>query len=147
MTYTISINGIREAIADSSAKGTRVLADRLWPRGLKKTDLNDISWYRDASPDPSLRKAFHDGSLKREAFFKKYREQLDANPDCLIELMRYARAGSLQLLTATHDPRSSYLLVLAQALQDALAQEDAACADSEPSSPACFAHLDKKHLR
>ena len=147
MTYAISINGIREAIAEPSAKGARVLADRLWPRGLKKTDLNDIVWYRDASPTPDLRKAFHDGSLSRDAFFKKYRQQLSADPECLTELMRYARAGSLQLLTATHDPKSSYLQVLVQAIQDALAKEDAACADLEPSSPACFAHLDQQHLR
>ncbi|MFC3337290.1 DUF488 domain-containing protein [Paracandidimonas soli] len=147
MPYSVSIGGIREAVDEPSSRGTRVLADRLWPRGLRKTDLGDIVWYRDASPEPALRKAFHDGTLKRDPFFKKYLKQLQADPDCLIPLMKYARSGPLQLLTATHDPQSSYLNVLVQAIQNALQAEDEACADREPSSPACHAHLDHKHLR
>ena len=141
-SYTISVGGIREAVDAPDFSGVRVLADRLWPRGLRKTDLGNILWYRDASPDPALRKAFHDGSLKREAFFKQYRQQLQANPDGLIPLMTHARSGPLQLLTATHDPQSSYLNVLAQAIQDALQAEDEACGDYESSSPVCYAHLD-----
>lgn len=143
MTYSISINGIREAIGETP-NGTRVLIDRLWPRGVRKDDLGDIVWYREASPDPALRKAFHDGTLKHDPFFKKYLKQLQADPDCLLPLMRHARSGPLQLLTATHDPKSSYLLILVQAIQDALKKEDDACTDHEPSSPACYAHLDQR---
>lgn len=141
MTYQISIGGIRPAI-DETLQGTRVLTDRLWPRGVRKDDLGDIQWYRDASPSPELRKAYHQGALKRDPFFAKYRKQLQADPDCLLPLMRHARSGPLQLLTATHEPQYSYLTVLAQAVEDALREEDLACADQEPSSPACYAHLE-----
>jgi len=147
MTYSIAVDGIREALEHAPAHSTRVLTDRLWPRGLRKTDLHDVIWYRDASPEADLRRAYHDGSLSRDKFFRKYRQQLKAHPECLVPLMRYARSGALQLLTATHNAQESYLLVLAKAIQDALREEDEACADGEPSSPACFAHLDARQLR
>ena len=54
-SYTISVGGIREAVDAPDFSGVRVLADRLWPRGLRKTDLGNILWYRDASTRTPLK--------------------------------------------------------------------------------------------
>lgn len=38
--------------------GYRILVDRLWPRGIKKTDLALDEWDKEITPSTELRKAF-----------------------------------------------------------------------------------------
>ncbi len=41
--------------------GTRILVDRLWPRGVKKADAAIDEWIKDIAPSTALRKWFgHD---------------------------------------------------------------------------------------
>jgi uncharacterized protein YeaO (DUF488 family) len=41
--------------------GTRILVDRLWPRGVKKEDARIDLWLKDIGPSSDLRKWFgHD---------------------------------------------------------------------------------------
>ena len=141
MPYTITLNSVHDAIHEKPGKTARVLIDRLWPRGLRKDELGDIQWLHDASPAPDLRKGFHSGDITPEQFRRRYKQQLQQSPDTLLPLMKLARKGELQLLTATHDPQTSYLTVLKQAVLDALTKEDRECGDNEPSSPVCYAHL------
>lgn len=54
--------------------GYRVLVDRLWPRGVKKTDLAYDEWCKTLTPSNDLRKAFHSETLDFNAFSKAYRE-------------------------------------------------------------------------
>jgi uncharacterized protein YeaO (DUF488 family) len=43
--------------------GLRILVDRIWPRGLKKTEFKMDLWQKDISPSSLLRKWFnHDES-------------------------------------------------------------------------------------
>jgi uncharacterized protein YeaO (DUF488 family) len=39
-----------------SADGTRLLVERLWPRGVKKTALKIDNWLKDVAPSAELRK-------------------------------------------------------------------------------------------
>jgi uncharacterized protein YeaO (DUF488 family) len=43
--------------------GYRVLVDRLWPRGVKKTDLAYDEWCKTLTPSNELRKAFHSETI------------------------------------------------------------------------------------
>jgi uncharacterized protein YeaO (DUF488 family) len=43
----------------SPSDGTRVLVDRLWPRGVKKSDAHVALWMKDVAPSPKLRVWFH----------------------------------------------------------------------------------------
>lgn len=142
MAYDITLQQVQHAIG-TPFTGVRVLTDRLWPRGVRKDALGDIPWYRDASPEPALRQGLHRGELTPAVFRERYLAQLRAAPDSLLPLMRHARQGPLQLLTATRDPQTSYLTVLRQAILESLAAEDAACADTQPSSPVCYAGRDR----
>jgi hypothetical protein len=46
--------------------GTRILIDRLWPRGVKKTDAAIDQWVKDIAPSTALRKWFgHDLTVGR----------------------------------------------------------------------------------
>lgn len=147
MPYTITLSRIYDAIHEPAGKTARVLTDRLWPRGLSKDELGDIQWLHDASPATELRKAFHNGDISPEQFQHRYQEQLKHDPDALFPLMRLARKGELQLLTATHDPQTSYLTVLKQAVIQALVEEDRLHDGNEPSSPVCYAHLMKEERK
>ena len=144
MPYTITLSRIYDAIHEPAGKAARVLTDRLWPRGLSKDKLGDIQWLHEASPTTELRKSFHSGDLSPEQFQRRYQEQLEHNPDALLPLMKLARQGALQLLTATHDPQTSYLTVLKQAVIEALLKEDRLHDGNEPSSPVCYAHVVKE---
>ncbi|WP_372723797.1 DUF488 domain-containing protein [Novipirellula sp.] len=64
-TPTIEIARVYDS--PKSAKGYRVLVDRLWPRGVKKEDLNLDDWFKEIAPSDQLRKWFdHDDD---ELFF------------------------------------------------------------------------------
>ncbi len=142
MPYVITLHRVQETTQEAPPAHTaRVLIDRLWPRGLRKQALGDIQWLHDASPDTALRKGLHSGELSPKQFSRQYQQQLQQAPDTLIPLMKLARLGELQLLTATRDPQNSYLTVLRQAVLEALTEEDRECDGGEPSSPVCYAHL------
>lgn len=144
MPYIITLNRVYDAIHASSGKAARVLTDRLWPRGLRKEALGDIQWLHEASPTPELRKGLHKGDISPEQFQRRYQQQLEQDPDALLPLMTLARKGELQLLSAAHDPHTSYLTVLKQAVLNALANEDRIHDAREPSSPVCYAHLPRE---
>jgi len=64
----------------SSHDGTRVLVDRLWPRGLTKEAAQIDVWMREVSPSNELRKWFHERPSQWLAFRKKYLQEL-ATPE------------------------------------------------------------------
>ena len=43
----------------SRADGARVLVDRLWPRGLRKSEVAADEWLQSLAPSDELRKWFH----------------------------------------------------------------------------------------
>lgn len=112
MSEIILLDRVQNAIHHDGLGRRRVLTDRLWPRGMRKEALGDIQWYKAASPSTELRKAFHAGELDIPAFQCAYRQQLEADVDCLTPLLNYLHQGPLTLLTATKDANSSYLSVL-----------------------------------
>ncbi|MDO3381352.1 DUF488 domain-containing protein [Gilvimarinus algae] len=135
MSYEICLKRIYQK-ADPS-DGTRILVDRLWPRGQRREDLTLHDWYKDASPSSGLRQCWHRDELTVDAFAHAYRHQLDEAPQTLLPLMRAARAGRLTLLTASREPENSHLSILRRALLDALEAEDSAdCEDV--ASPVCY---------
>lgn len=136
--YSIDLGRIYDASPPLSG-GVRILADRLWPRGMAKATLPADEWYRDAAPEPALRSAYHHGEIEYDAFAVTYRRQLDTSPDVLVPLMRHVRQGPVLLLTASRDPAQSHLPTLRQAVLDALVAEDRSCEDATRSSPVCYA--------
>lgn len=73
--------------------GTRILIDRLWPRGVTKTEAAIDHWFRDLSPSTELRKWFgHDPALFAE-FRRRYTAELNRRGERLDELLRLASHG------------------------------------------------------
>ena len=96
--------------------GTRVLVDRIWPRGVSKTRAQLDEWCKDIAPSTELRKWYrHDPTLFDE-FSRRYRDELTEphRADALAHLQLLAKKQTLTLLTATKDADLSEAAVLAE---------------------------------
>jgi uncharacterized protein YeaO (DUF488 family) len=100
--------------------GTRVLVDRLWPRGLSKDRAAVDKWLRDLAPSDTLRKWFHARPEAWLAFRKRYLKEL-AQPEsapALDELYRLAnRRKRLTLLFASRNEEHNNAVVLKDLLE------------------------------
>lgn len=102
--------------------GYRVLVDRLWPRGLKKSDLIFDEWLKDLAPSNETRKAFGHDPAKWKSFLTRYRKELRA-PDLqpmLEDLARRARRSTVTLLYGAKDETHNQAVVLKQVLDESL---------------------------
>jgi uncharacterized protein YeaO (DUF488 family) len=95
--------------------GYRVLVDRLWPRGLSKSQAALHTWLRDLAPSDELRHWFHSRPENWLTFRKRYLKEL-ALPEAeeaLDELYRLARRkGNLTLLFASKNEQHNNAVVL-----------------------------------
>ncbi len=78
----------------------RVLADRLWPRGLKKSVVKIDYWAKEISPTTGLRQAYHNEQITYEEFSSLYREELEQNPLSLPFIERLKGYDTITLLTS-----------------------------------------------
>jgi len=95
--------------------GTRVLVDRIWPRGMTKARAHLNEWCKDISPSTELRKWYsHDPALFEE-FARRYRDELSESPRAaaLAHLRELAKGRTLTLLTATKNADLSEAAILA----------------------------------
>src|SRR4029078_10026392 len=65
----------------SHTDGTRVLGERLWPRGLSKAKLQVSAWLKDAGPGTELRKWFSHDPEKWSRFRTRYFRELESRPE------------------------------------------------------------------
>lgn len=98
--------------------GTRVLVDRIWPRGMSKARAHLDEWCKQVAPSTELRKWYgHDPKLFDE-FVRCYRDELaeSVRADALAHLHDLAEKQTLTLLTASKAVDISEAAVLAHLL-------------------------------
>ena len=132
LNYQITVKRVYDEVARQD--GARFLTDRIWPRGIKKADLQLTDWLKLVCPSNALRKDWHAGKIDYETFCQKYRDEIGQSADELLPLMQAARKGRITLLTAVKDPDKSHMPVLKNALLEALANEDKQQNDSSASA-------------
>lgn len=135
--YSIAFKRIYEDSADDD--GSRILADRIWPRGVSKEDADLTDWCKEVCPSDELRKSYHADELSYPDFAKCYLQELEDKYDALTPLLGYARKGKVTLLSAVKSLDKSHLPVLRKAMLHALHLEDEQADGSELNSPVCFA--------
>jgi len=132
---TIQLKRVYDEVEESD--GLRLLADRLWPRGIKKSALNYDEWIKDLCPSSALRKAWHQGQLSFESFQQQYIDELSAHGDALSRVVAMAASGPVTLMSAVKSLDNSHLPILKKAILEKIE-------DSEfnhikaPASPVCY---------
>ncbi len=88
--------------------GTRVLVDRIWPRGLSKEMAHLDEWCKQVAPSTALRKWYAHVPERFDEFAKRYRQQLKEPEQAagLLHLHELTEKSPLTLLTATKHPES-----------------------------------------
>ncbi|CQR65955.1 DUF488 domain-containing protein [Streptomyces leeuwenhoekii] len=101
--------------------GTRVLVDRLWPRGLAKDAARVDEWPKALTPSTELRRWYHAGEGSYEEFGERYTAELAAPEaaEALGRVRELLREGPVTLLTASKDTAASHAAVLARLLDGA----------------------------
>ena len=66
--------------------GTRILIDRLWPRGISKERAAIDQWMKDISPSTELRKWFGHDPARWNEFRRRYAQEVHQNSDLLDQL-------------------------------------------------------------
>jgi uncharacterized protein YeaO (DUF488 family) len=94
--------------------GTRVLVDRLWPRGMSKQRAALDEWCKGVAPSTELRSWYGHEPQKFAEFGRRYRAELK-EPEraaALSHLEELADRGAVTLLTATRRADISEAAVL-----------------------------------
>jgi uncharacterized protein YeaO (DUF488 family) len=92
--------------------GVRYLVERLWPRGIKKTELQLDGWLKEVAPSPELRKWFGHDPEKWPRFRQRYFTELQAHEESLKPLRTAARRGPVTLVFGSHDPEHNAAVAL-----------------------------------
>ncbi len=98
----------------AASDGTRVLVERLWPRGLSKERAHIDLWLKDVAPSTELRQWFHHEPEKFAEFRRRYEAELKSQDgqEALAKLYEMARQGKVTLVFAARDVDHSNAAVL-----------------------------------
>ena len=92
--------------------GTRILVDRLWPRGLTKEKANIDLWLKDIAPTTELRKWFSHDPDKWKEFQKRYHHELKNNQEQVSILYEQLKKGVVTLVYGAKDQEHNEALAL-----------------------------------
>ncbi|MEK7519856.1 MAG: DUF488 family protein [Patescibacteria group bacterium] len=105
----------------AASDGVRVLADRLWPRGVSKAKAHIDAWAKELAPSTTLRKWVHQNPDKRFGeFVRKYRVELAHKKSMARGILNAKRR--LTLVTAVKNPERSHIPVLVSFLKGSVSK-------------------------
>lgn len=112
MAIDLRVKRVYEPASDED--GTRVLVDRLWPRGRTRRAAAVAVWLKAIAPSAALRKWFHHDPARWSEFRKRYRAELDENWDAVARLRDLIGGGRVTLLYGLRDTEHNHALILAE---------------------------------
>ena len=92
--------------------GTRVLIDRLWPRGVSKDAAALDLWLKDLAPSTELRKWFGHDPARWAEFQLRYADEVHQHPELFKQLRDLAQKGRVTLVYSAHDEEHNDAIVL-----------------------------------
>lgn len=98
--------------APAAADGTRILVDRLWPRGVRKAAAAIDLWAKDLAPSTELRKWFGHDPQRWSEFKRRYAAELRKNVESLDELRQLAKRGPVTLIYAARDQEHNEAVII-----------------------------------
>ncbi len=96
--------------------GTRILVDRLWPRGLTKAKASVDLWLKDIAPSTELRKWFGHDPAKWAEFKTRYHAELQANDEQVALLQAEIAKRTVTLVYGAKDEAHNEAVVLQEFL-------------------------------
>ncbi|MDX1440061.1 MAG: DUF488 family protein [Rubricoccaceae bacterium] len=96
----------------SEEDGTRILVERLWPRGISKEKAAIDFWSKDTAPSHALRKWFNHDPARWEEFKTRYFAELDENPGAVAELLSYAKEDKTTFVYASREEKMNNAVAL-----------------------------------
>lgn len=103
--------------APSRTDGSRILVDRLWPRGLTRERAAVTLWLKDVAPSTELRKWFGHDPARWRQFQARYRKELRGKKDVLARLKQESKAHTVPLVYAARDEQHNEAQVLRRILE------------------------------
>lgn len=100
----------------SAGDGTRILIDRLWPRGITKATAAIDLWAKDIAPSTALRRWFGHDPARWQDFRRRYSLEIHRHRDQLDELRTLAQRGRITLVFSAHDEIHNDAIVLRDVL-------------------------------
>ncbi len=97
--------------------GYRVLVDRLWPRGVKKSDARIDEWWKECAPSTALRKWFSHDPAKWGQFKQRYTAELEANRGEVARSVDRAGHGPITLVYGAKDEQHNHAIVLKEFIE------------------------------
>ncbi len=98
--------------------GTRILVDRVWPRGVSKEDLQLDFWAKNIAPSTELRRWFDHDPEKWSEFRRRYSEELDENDEAVAELLSKVEGKRLTLVYGARDEQHNNAVALKEYLSE-----------------------------
>ena len=100
--------------APEESDGTRILVDRLWPRGIKKETLQLDGWAKVLAPSTEARKAFAHKAENFGEFKGRYEAELDQSAEAheYVSTLAASNPPVVTLLYAAKDPQVNHAIVL-----------------------------------
>lgn len=96
--------------------GTRLLVDRLWPRGITKAHAHIDLWLKDVAPSTALREWFGHDPARWNEFRHRYREELRELAGPVARIEDLVEHGPVTLIYSAHDDVHNQARVLADYL-------------------------------
>lgn len=96
--------------------GTRILVDRLWPRGLSRSEVAIDRWMKEIAPSTELRRWFGHDPQKWPEFRRRYRDELRQHKALLDEIRSLAKTSTVTLVFSAHDEEHNDAVVLREVL-------------------------------
>lgn len=112
---TIKIKRVYEG--RSPDDGSRILVDRLWPRGLTKEKADIDLWLKEIAPSTELRKWFGHDPEKWKGFRVRYETEIRSHSDLVEMLREMAANGPVTLVYGARDREHNEALVLERFLE------------------------------
>lgn len=111
----IQVKRVYDEVAESD--GSRILVDRLWPRGLSKDKAKVEVWLKDIAPSDELRKWFGHEPEKWDEFRRRYFEELKDKKELVGMIIEKSQIGTATLLYGAKDEKYNNAVALKELLR------------------------------
>ena len=108
----------------AASDGTRILIDRVWPRGVDKANAAIDHWDKSIAPSTMLRNWFRHDPARWQEFRRRYTNEIRRHRERLDELRARAQSDRITLVFAAHDKIHNHAIVLRDILLDRIEVQD-----------------------